>query len=710
MKQSQFYLILCLGLLNSLFLELHSQQLSPFIHVDQFGYVTNSEKVAVISNPQIGYNSNENYQVGSTLELRDAITNTVVYSKTPEIWNNGVTHNFSGDRGWWFDFSDFNQVGEFYVMDPSTNHRSSAFIINENPYANVLKASMKAFYYNRCNAPKSVPFAEPNWTDTDNFLQDTEVRFVYDQGNPATARDLTGGWFDAGDYNKYVTFAHDPIHQLLTSYENNPEIFTDDWNIPESNNGIPDILDEIKWELDWMNKMINDDGTVILKMGSLEYVINDNAPPSNNTEPRYYTPTCSSASIAIASTHAHAAKVFNQFSSMETFADVLESNAILCWNTFIDFYNNDTLEVNCDDQTVKAGDADWDEPTQINNALVAASYLFDLTGDVQYSNFITDNINLAEPILAEMYQPHHIVLLEAILNYSVLQNADPSISQFIRNSVLISLNNNWGNYFEFSNEDLYRAYAPDYAFYWGSNRTMANIGNLCNTISKYNISPSFTDDLLRKAAEQLHYFHGVNPQGIVYLSNMYSYGAERSVNEIFHTWFNDGTDWDNALTSPYGPAPGFLAGGPNQAYTGTLLPPANQPLLKSFLDYNDGFNDVAYEITEPAIYYQAAYIQLLSNYVVKNNTLSSYHHTVSKNSKINIFPNPFTNKIKIDGLEQGSTIFIFDSLGSLIKKQIAIDKEITINYLNQPSGIYYIMIKDKGGTQIARKIIKINSN
>lgn len=710
MKPSQFYLILFLALLNNLHLELHSQQLSPFIHVDQFGYSTDSEKVAVISDPQIGYNSDENYQVGSTLELRDAITNTVVYSDAPEIWNNGAIHNFSGDRGWWFDFSDFNQVGEFYVMDPSTNHRSSAFMINENPFADVLQASMKAFYYNRCNAPKSVPFAHPNWTDIDNFPQDAEVTFVDDQDNPATARDLTGGWFDAGDYNKYVTFAHDPIHQLLTSYENNPEIFTDDWNIPESNNGIPDLLDEIKWELDWLNKMVNADGTVILKMGSLEYNINVNAPPSNNTSPRYYIPTCSSASLAIASTYAHAAKVFSQFPSMEDFAGILESDAVLCWNKFIAFYNNDNLETNCDDQTVKAGDADWGEQTQIDNALVAAIYLFDLTGEAQYSNFVIDNINLAEPILIGLYQPHHIVLLEAILNYSFLQNADPTTSQFIRNSVLDSFNNNWENYFGFSEEDLYRAYAPGYTFYWGSNRTMANIGNLCNTFSKYNISPSLNDNLLRKAAEQLHYFHGVNPQGIVYLSNMYSYGAERSVNEIFHVWFNDGTDWDNALSSPYGPAPGFLAGGPNQGYTGTLSPPANQPVLKSYLDYNDGFNDVAYEITEPAIYYQAAYVQLLSNYVVNTNILSSNHNTVSKNSKINIFPNPFTNKIEIDDLEQGSTIFIFDNLGSLIKKQIAIDKVITLNYLNQPSGIYYIIIKDKGGMQIARKIIKVSNN
>ena len=612
MKAYIFYIFLFLSVLTTVETQ---AQLSDFIHIDQFGYSPQAEKVAVISNPQIGYNANDNYTAGNTLELRDATTDNVVYSNNTQVWNNGAIHNFSGDSGWWFDFSAFNQVGEFYVFDPSTNHRSAVFAINANPFEEVLKASVKTFYYNRCNAPKSMPFAESNWTDVDNFPQDAAVRSANDQGNPATARDLTGGWFDAGDYNKYVTFAHNPIHQLLSSYEENPDIFTDDWNIPESNNGVPDILDELKWEFDWLYKMVNADGSVILKMGSLEYDVNDSAPPSNNTEPRYYTPTCSSASLSIASTHAHAAKVYAQIPSMQAFAQILESDAILCWNRFVTFYNNNTLETNCDDQTVKAGDADWDEQTQINNAIVAAAYLFDLTGEALYSDFVVDNIGLAEPIQSEFYAPHHIILLEAILNYATLANANPVTADFIRNSVLTSLNNNWGNYFSFSEDDLYRAYAPDYIFYWGSNMGMANIGNLCNTIAKYNVSPTLNNDLLRKAAEQLHYFHGVNPQGTVYLSNMYSYGAERSVDEIFHSWFNEGTDWDNALTSPFGPAPGFLAGGPNQAYTGTLTPPANQPLLKSFLDYNNGYSDVAYEITEPAIYYQAAYIQLLSNYV-----------------------------------------------------------------------------------------------
>lgn len=71
---------------------------------------------------------------------------------------------------------------------------------------------------------------------------------------------MTGGWHDAGDYNKYVNFAYSAVLDLLMSYEFNPEAWTFEYsNIPESGNGIPDLLDEIKYELDWLKKMQDTD-------------------------------------------------------------------------------------------------------------------------------------------------------------------------------------------------------------------------------------------------------------------------------------------------------------------------------------------------------------------------------------------------------------------------------------------------------------------
>lgn len=681
-----------------------AQMISAFIHVDQFGYLTNSNKVAVISNPKIGYNANDDYQPGQVLQLRNASNDNIMFTNTLELWNGGNTHNQSGDMGWWFDFSSFNDVGSYYIFDPTTNHRSAIFEINTNPYAAVIQAATKMFYYNRCNAPKEEPYAQSNWVDIDNFTQDVAVRSALDQDNPATSRDLTGGWFDAGDYNKYVTFTHNTIHQLLTSYENNPNVFGDNWNLPESNNNVPDLLDEIKWELDWLYKMINSDGSVILKMGSLEYDINDLAPPSNNFAPRYYTPTCSSASLSVASSHAHAAKVYAEIPELTDFANVLKSDAILCWNRFIDFYDNNNLETSCDDQTVKAGDADWGEQEQINNSIVAAVYLFDLTGEYQYSDFVRDNLDLSSPFINNFFGPQDAIFLEAILLYSTIDNAETSTVEQIltlaQNAIF------WEN-FSSVNNDLYRVDFPDWNYFWGSNMTTANLANLSMTFRKYNIGSNLNNELQDKASEVLHYFHGVNPQGLVYLSNMYEYGAERSANEIAHAWFIEDSDWDNALTSLYGPAPGFLSGGPNQGYSGSITPPANQPILKSYLDYNDWFTDPAYEITEPAIYYQAAYIQLLSNFVTTD-IVSNTDYSISNQRKFDVFPNPNKGAFTISGNIGNHEIQVLDINSKIVYSINSKTSRLSIDLNYLKAGLYVIRAINLSNSHISvQKIIKL---
>ncbi|MEO0473826.1 MAG: glycoside hydrolase family 9 protein, partial [Bacteroidota bacterium] len=282
---------ICFLTTQLLFHALSAQTTSPFIHVDQFGYLTNSNKVAVLSDPIAGFNSAQTYTAPATIELRDASTTALIQSFVPSQWNGGATHAGSGDRGWWVDFSAINTPGQYYLYDAVNNERSANFEINDTVYHNVLKEAGRMFYYNRCNMAKAAPYAEANWTDTNNFLnalQDANCRYVNDPGNAGLEKDLRGGWFDAGDYNKYVTFAFGAVHDLLAAYEQFPNAFSDSWNIPESGNGIPDVLDELKWELDWLLRMANPDGSVIIKMGSIDYADNAAAPPSANTDPRYY--------------------------------------------------------------------------------------------------------------------------------------------------------------------------------------------------------------------------------------------------------------------------------------------------------------------------------------------------------------------------------------------------------------------------------------
>jgi endoglucanase len=95
---------------------------------------------------------------------------------------------------------------------------------------------------------------------------------------------------------------------------------------------------------------------------------------------------------------------------------------------------------------------------------------------------------------------------------------------------------------------------------------------------------------------------------------MYEYGVKNSINEIYHEWFADNSDFDNALTSRYGPAPGYLPGGANKNYNGSDRPPLGQPPQKAYKDFNST-SGKSWQISEPAIYYQAAYVKLLSQFV-----------------------------------------------------------------------------------------------
>src|SRR4029453_2081177 len=157
-------------------------------------------------------------------------------------------------------------------------------------------------------------------------------------------------------------------------------------------------------------------------------------------------------------------------------------------------------------------------------------------------------------------------------------------------------------------------------YQWGSNQNKSHIGNIFLDQIRYSLDTPNATNYKNAAAGYLHYILGVNPIGLVYLTNMNVYGATRSADEMFHEWMGDGTVWDNALTSPSGPAPGYLTGGANPNFTGTGLPtpPAGgQPIQKADGNLNTRRPQKRWGFSEPGIYYQAAFLHLLAHFVAK---------------------------------------------------------------------------------------------
>jgi len=599
-------------------------KLDQHILVDQFGYRPQDPKVAVIRTPHVGYDASDTFSPGGTYQLRRAEDGTVEYSAAPVPWNHGAVEASSGDSGWWFDFSSVSRIGRYFVYDVARNVRSAPFSIDEHVYRNVLKAAMRTFFYQRSGSTdgggaKPARFAGACWSDEPAYVgsgQDGEARDVTDQSNRSKVHDLSGGWFDAGDTNKYVTFAASPVHQLLTAFQISPGAFTDDFSIPESGNGIPDLIDEIRYELQFIKRMqFAADGSVALKVGSLGYP--KASPPSSDRTPRYYVPACTSSTIAAAGMFAHASYVFGRIPTLESEAADLKTRAINAWNS----YQHSALQEHCDSGVVKSGNADWSADAQHAAAVVAAVYLYAITGTPAYSEYLKNNLTATNPYRVGGWSRYVPQDGEALLFYTTLSNADQTLKKRIRADKLADSQRNDGIYGAGS-DDLYRAYLNDEQYHWGSNEVRANYGNTNADLRTYSIDVRDTSAYERRALDTLHYFHGVNPFAKVYLSNMSSYGATSSINALFHYWYMPGTKWGDASSAACGPAPGYVPGGPvatagSQGVPPSLMPPVNQPAQKSFRDWNGliGNPQNSWVITEPAIYYQASYIELLSRFV-----------------------------------------------------------------------------------------------
>jgi len=587
---------------------------TPRIVVDQFGYTSEMAKVAVISDPQTGFNSAEAYTPGASLEVRQWGTNAVVFSGARTAWNGGATHAQSGDKVWWFDFSNVKAWGEYYLYDPANDARSDRFRIAHDVYGDVLKQAVRVFFYQRRGFAKQPPYTDAKWADGASHLgtlQDSQCRLISAPANAALQKDLRGGWFDAGDYNKYTNFTFSPLTDLLFAYEDNPLIWGDDANIPESGNGLPDLLDEVKWELDWLLRMQNANGSVLSKVAVNNF--QGVSPPSTDTTQIFYGAESTSATFSTAATFAHAARIYGS-AGQTAYATTLRNAAIAAWtwgvaNPSVTFTNAGFASAN----------PEVDSYTRSMYQLCAAIYLYALTGETSYRTYVEANYGTAHPIQWGYWYGFEAALESALIYYT----AQPGVPTATVNAIRASKQTSMGGS-EFlpaftGATDAYRAYLKDGDYVWGSNGIKGYVGQLFRQQLTYNLDPANAANYRAAANGYLHYLHGVNPLSMVFLSNMYAFGGERCANEIYHVWFGDGTAWDNALTSTKGPPPGYVPGGanptwhPDASYSGpALIPPASQPTQKSYRDWNTSFPQNSWEITEPGIYYQASYVRLLS--------------------------------------------------------------------------------------------------
>jgi endoglucanase len=699
---------------------------SKFILVDQFGYRPGAKKVAVIRSAQVGFDASDKYTPGLEYAVINTVTGAEIQKGTITSWNNGATHDQSGDKLWWFDFSNLSTVGEYYILDKTTKERSYNFKISSTVYKDVLKAAFKTFYYQRSGFEKKAQWAEVAWSDGASHIkanQDKNAKPFNDKNNFSREKDLSGGWYDAGDYNKYTAWHASYIVQMLKMYQENKAVWTDDFNIPESGNGIPDLIDEIEFGLEWLKKMQQNDGSALTVVGC-----SSASPPSAVTGPSYYGNASTYATLKSAEAFALSAIVLKEFPkySGQISDFIARARSAYNWAVINPSVVTPNNQASNGTQGLAAGNQETDDLGRETAKLRAALYLYMATNDQQYKSYFEANYTKLPLINWSNYISQYFLNQQEILfDYLTLKDRDESIASRITSTTLAAARKQ-GDFIHAitENTDPYRAFIKD--FNWGSNQYKTAYGNFFMTLLASDIDKG-NNIIYRQASEgYINYIHGLNPLNTVYLTAMKRFGADKTITQFYHSWFNDKTKWDVEGESQFGPAPGFLVGGPNPKYTKdgccpsgcgsasnnalcnsiSVSPPLDQPPMKAYKDFNDGWPLNSWAISENSNSYQISYIRLLSKFVETSSTTSASELTIEN---VKIYPNPAFNilQIKLDSdLEHQCTIMTLEGK-SLIQKTIT--KSDTISTDGLSNGLYLLNIKNKSGVVASKKVMIVKN-
>jgi hypothetical protein len=606
------------------------EPVTPQITIDQFGWRPAARKVAILAQPVKGQNAGVAYRPGRSFEVIDVADGRVVFRGHLTPWNGGAVSELAGDRVWFADFSPLQAPGAYRLRDPENRVVSSPFRIADDVYAPVLRDAVRVFYFQRSGTAIDERHGGP-WNHGAAHVgpgQDREAPFTRGGTSLGDPRDVSGGWFDAGDLNKYVPYLETTLFDLLWAYELNPAAFGDDTNIPESGNGVPDLLDEVKWELDWLLRMQDSDGGVFNRVAGRSF---DNGPgdPSGDTQPRFRTAKTTWATAIAAASWGRAARVYRGFdSTLPGYADRLLDAARRAWAYLEAHPSIDPPDGTDGDATLAASPAGSTPNGDRAARVYAAAELFRTTGEPAFRDFVdrwaTDleatSDNGMHPLAAgALVEPiNHAALTQALFTYATAEGASRSVTgpfaEVLGRTAEMIRRATGGP------DDPYLAYHYEGHYCWGSSRSKAHWGRVLLMAMALGVNPERHDDYRAIVAGYLHFLHGRNPLSLCYLTAMERAGGDRCVSEIYHQWFRDGSPLFDGKGSRFGPPPGYLAGGPNKFFSvDWIAPPHGEPAMKAYRDWNGAWNaerranEASWEITEPAIYYQAAYVMLLSS-------------------------------------------------------------------------------------------------
>lgn len=520
--------------------------IEPDVAVNQVGYFADAPHFGMLV-------AQGNYS--TAWSLIDTQTNEMVYAGLTGM---PIQDEASGDLVYIIDFSRFTTPGTYRLMINSI--QSDPFTIGNNLYDQLAIDSARYFYLNRSGIELLPEFAGENYARPAGHLTDDNVT-CYRGTDPQNVTwdgcDYTlnarGGWYDAGDYGKYVVNGGISLWTLLNIYERLPEAYPDSsLNIPESGNGLSDILDEARWQMEWLLSMQVPEGYPQAGMvhhklhdlqwegfPSLPHTEFDNNNDFNEGNGRYVFPPSTAATYNLAATAAQCARIWRGID--DDFADRCLNAAITAFNAGM------TNPIAIAGNTPGAGGGNYDDTNITDELFWAAAELFITTGDEQYYQAM-----LTTPYLgvfggvgkdSAMYWGDVASLGALSL---ILHNSDLAEMASLRDQVVATAD----EYVAKIQSEGYRL--PIRQYEWGSNSAVLN--NAIILAYAYDITGDA--QYLHGVTESMDYLLGRNALAFSFISG---YGARAMTNPHHRFWSN------NPGSGYPAPPPGVVAGGPNAA-------------------------------------------------------------------------------------------------------------------------------------------------
>ena len=532
----------------------------PQININQLGYKPGDNKIAVFR----GDGLDKKFQVldkNGSVAFEGPLTGP-------------IDSEASGETNYTGDFSELTTEGEYHIVSGSATE-SYVFKIGETVYDDALKSVIQMLYLQRCGCELDSAIAG----DYAHAPCHTEEAIIYGTDEK---KDVSGGWHDAGDYGRYVVPGAKTVADLMIAYEDFAGVLGgeagDAVGIPESGNGVPDVLDEARYELEWMLKMQDDNGGVYHKVTGLTFP--ETVMPTEETEQMYILPVSITATGDFCAVMAMASQIYEPFD--KAFAKQCLKASTNAWG-YLDKNNSGSFK-NPDD--VLTGE--YPDGQNADERCWAAAALYQVTGKAAYNDAFIKYLNLS-PFVLDGYGWANVG------GYAnrIYMSLDPSMidadcAAKIKDTMAKKVETLGTN----ANKDGY-ASTLGLVYPWGSNMSVCN-----NAVYLHDAGSLLNEDSSDLIDSQFNYIFGANPMSTCYVTG---FGAMSPKNPHHRPSMAVGAAM-----------PGMLVGGPNSnledPFAKAVLSEA--PPAKCYAD-----NAQSYSCNEVAIYWNSALVYLIAEHL-----------------------------------------------------------------------------------------------